>query len=245
MDLGLYGRVLWRFKFIVLTGIVLGAFLAVLSQAKITGHGLRYRKPVLWGSTSTLQLTQRGFPEGRALFPPAVQGKAYPYADTGRFAGLTDLYSQFANSDDVRRLMIREGASRDESLAAAPILPRNPSAPLPVIALTGTGSSPSHALAAVERGRKAFLEFVAAQQRSAQIPEGQRIDIRVLQQATSPVVLTPRKKTLPIVVFLAVLSAAIALSLVLENLRPRVPRLSPIAADDRKSSEAAETRRSA
>src|SRR5581483_3467854 len=226
MDLGLYGRVLWRFKVLVVSGILLAAFLALLSIAKITSHGLQYRKPVIWQSQTTLLLTQRGFPEGRALFPPAQPNKAYPFADTGRFASLTDLYSQFANSDEVRLLMIREGAPKTEAIGAAPVLPTSP------IALFGKGTTADEALDATARGRAAFLQFVRSQQTQARIPAQDRVDIKVLSQATPPVVVLPRKKTLPIVVFIAVLSASIGLAFVLENLRPRMKPLPQVPAED-------------
>ena len=70
-------------------------------------------------------------------------------------------------------------------------------------------------------GRSAFLQYVAAQQRSAAIPENQRIDIQTIQASTVPKVFLPRKKTLPIVILLAVFSATFGLAFVLENLRPR------------------------
>ena len=79
----------------------------VLSVAKVTSDGLEYRKAQTWQAQTTLLLTQPGFPEGRALFPNAeeegVRSK-YSYTDPGRFTSLTALYSQFAQSDEVRAL---------------------------------------------------------------------------------------------------------------------------------------------
>ena len=46
MDLALYGRVLRRFGPLVATGVILAAGLAILSLARVTSHGLSYRKPV-------------------------------------------------------------------------------------------------------------------------------------------------------------------------------------------------------
>ena len=232
MDLALYGRVLWRFKAVVALGLVLAVGLSILATAKITSHGLQYRKPVVWQSSTSLLLTQRGFPEGRALFPPAVPDKQYPYADTGRFASLTELYAQFANSDEVKAIMRKNGASQKETISAAPVLPTSPTALLPVIALYGQGGSAAQAVDATQRGRAAFLEFVHAQQASASIPDNARVDIRVLESVTPAVVIQPRKKTLPIVVFIAVLSAAIGLAFVLENLRPRIHQVPQAETDE-------------
>jgi capsular polysaccharide biosynthesis protein len=241
VDLALYGRVLWRFKFVVALGVILAFALAVLATAKVTSHGLVYRKPVVWQSASTLELTQQtGFPQGRALFPAAVADKPYPYADLGRFASLVELYAHLANSDAVRALMTREGATPQQSLTAAAVVPVTSYSVLPILTLAGLGESPSQAVDAVKRGRKAFLDYVAGQQRAAAIAPKDRVEFHVLQAAAAPTVLTPRKKTLPIVVFIAALSAAIGLAFVLENLRPRV-RSVPVVSQ----AEQAETRRTA
>jgi hypothetical protein len=223
VDIGLYGRVLWRFRFIVACGLILAAALSVFSIAKVTPQGLRYRKPVIWQSQTTMLLTQRGFPEGRALFPPGQQGKPYPFADPNRFSSLTDLYSQLANSDPVKLLMKRKGAPHDETIAASTVQSTtSPGTPLPVIALYGAGFSPAHAVDAVKRGLGAFLTFMADRQQKAGIPDAQRVQLSTLQAATPALAVRPRKKTLPIVIFVAILSAAIALAFILENLRPRI-----------------------
>ena len=111
MDLGLYASVLWRFRWLVFIGTLLAVVLTVLSVAKMTSSGLEYRQPETWQAESQLLLTQPGFPEGRALFPnPETQRSKYSYADAARFASLTALYSQFAQSDEVNALVRSEGA---------------------------------------------------------------------------------------------------------------------------------------
>lgn len=212
MDLGLYGRVLWRFRLLVLVGLVLAVALAVLSVARVTSDGLTWRKQQRWQSSTTLLLTQHGFPWGQISAP----------SDPGRFASLTDLYSQLAGGDEVRALMRAHGAPRSWTLTALPLTPRTPSAVLPLIALSGQAPSSGGAVKAAMAGRRAFLEYVAQQQASAAIPDRQRIDVQVVQNASSPTLIQPRKKTLPIVILLAVLSATVALAFVLENVRPRV-----------------------
>lgn len=224
MDLALYSRVIWRFRKLVFGGVLLAILLAVLSVAKINSSGLVYRKPEIWQSTSTVLLTQHGFPWGRATLPSSEVGAGSEFADPTRFSSLTDLYSQFANSDEVKSILLSEGAKKSWKLLATPVQPVNPSAGLlPVILLAGQAYTPKEAVQATVLGRRAFLQYVAAQQQSAAIPENQRIDIQTIQSATVPKVFLPRKKTLPIVILLAVLSATFGLAFVLENLRPRTP----------------------
>ena len=51
------------------------------------------------------------------------------------------------------------------------------------------------------------MKFVANQQTDAAIPVAQRVQIQVLKSSSLPVVIKPRGKTLPIMVFFAVLTA--------------------------------------
>ena len=227
MDLSLYGRVLWRFRWLVAGGVILAILLAILSVAKISSHGLSYRKHEVWRSSSNVLLAEKGFPWGRTALPATQSGGGF--AGPSWFGGLTDLYAQFANSDQVRLLMLREGAPQTWKLSATPVLPADSSSALPVIQLVGLADSPRGAIQATLVGRAAFLEYVKSQQVLAAIPPNERVDLQVLQNATPPTLVLPRKKTLPIVILLTVLSATVGLAFILENARPGVTPVTTLA----------------
>jgi hypothetical protein len=245
MDLNLYKRVLRRFWWLIVPGVLIAFALAFLSLVRVSPDGIAYRKPALWESQTLLLLTQHGFPWGRTVLPSSDAGSESPYADPSRLSGLTDLYSQFANSDEVRQIMRREGAPKTWKILATPITPTVQGATLPVIALAGRAQSPREAVSAAASGRRAFIEFVARQQQAAEIPRTQRIDIQVLKSPTRPLVVQPRKKTLPIMVFLAVVTAAVGLAFVLDNLRPPVRAVASTADPDEAPATIAKTRRTA
>jgi hypothetical protein len=181
----------------VLAGLTLAATLATLSVARVSSDGLSYRSDEVWKSTTTLLLTRKG----------------NPFAAPTDYSPLTDLYARLANSDAVRRSMLRAGAHKDWKITATPVAPTfNPGAVLPVIELAGEAPKPSEAVKATVLGRQAFLDYIAKQKGSA--------GIEVLQNATRPTLAVPRSKTLPIILFLAVLSATFALAFILENVRP-------------------------
>jgi hypothetical protein len=144
-------------------------------------------------------------------------------------SGLTDLYSQFANSDEVKRIMREDGAPKSWTITAAPVVPTIQGATLPVIALSGRAHSAGDAVSAVEYGKRALIEYVNRQEQLGKIPANQRITLKSMQGATVPVVVQPRKKTLAVVVFLAVAIATFGLAFLLENLRPRVRAVAPAA----------------
>jgi hypothetical protein len=245
MDLTLYGRVLRRFWWLVVPGVVLACTLGMLSFVRVSLDGLAYRQAEVWQSQSHLLLTQPGFPWGRTVLPSGELAARSGYADPYRFSSLTDLYSQFANSDEVRAIMRLRGAPKEWKISAAPVTPTFAGSTLPVIALSGRAHSASEAVAAAASGRRAFIAYVASQQQSAAIPKTQRINIEVLTRSTLPVVIEPRSKTLPIIVFLSVLTAAVGLAFILENLRPRVRAVATAADADQARTSIAGARRTA
>jgi hypothetical protein len=89
------------------------------------------------------------------------------------------------------------------------------------------------------------MEYVESQQQAASIPAAQRISIQVLKRPAPPVIIEPRKKTLPIVIFLAVITAAIGLAFVLENLRPSVHAVASTPDADQARTPIARKRRTA
>jgi len=226
MDLALYGRVLRRFWPLVVTGLVLAVALAALSLVRMTGNGVSYRKPQVWQSQASLLLDSPGFPWGRTLVPGSGTSTPPQYVN---LSGLTDLYSQFANSDEVKRIMREDGAPKSWTITAAPVVPTIQGATLPVIALSGRAHSAGDAVSSVEYGKRALIEYVNRQEQLGKIPANQRITLKSMQGATVPVVVQPRKKTLAVVVFLAVAIATIGLTFILENLRPRVRAVAPAA----------------
>ena len=145
----LYLRVLWRFRFLVLFGVLAGLALALLSFMRVSIDDGRptftYRESEVWESEALLFLTQPGFPWGRSVIeakeegsgaPPAVDPgtatapttvptKTEPeeqrFAEASRFGALAILYSSLATSDPVQDIMLRDGPLEGE-FSAAPVL---------------------------------------------------------------------------------------------------------------------------
>ena len=66
VDFRLYARVIWRFKWVVMLGLIVAVGLAGLSVVKVgKGGKIAYRQAELWASTARLGVTQQGFPWGR------------------------------------------------------------------------------------------------------------------------------------------------------------------------------------
>lgn len=233
MDLQLYFRVLWRFKFIVLLGLLLALALALLSTVRITSDGIKYRDQELWSSSMRLLVTQSGFPEGRlyaqeppqpgedpATTPPIATQSGIPVVDPGRFNNLAILYAELATSDPVRLLMRRDGPVRGQIVATALRDDRSGTL-LPMIDLAAISTSPREAITLALRSADSLNRFIARQQRANDVPAADRVVVQTIVQPKGARLFQPRSKTMPIVVFLVVMFAIVGLAFLLESVRPR------------------------
>ncbi len=235
MDFGLYIRVLWRFKLIVLMGLVLALSLAFLSVVRVSTNGMTYRDAELWSSTTRLSVTQNGFPWGRLYaqgqssgdqLPTPEQEAArlgIPLVDPVRFNTLAVLYAELATSDPVRRLINRGGLVRGQLIATPLVAGGDIKIQLPLIDLTAISTSPLAAVTLAQRGANALATYLSKHQRASNVPTADRVVIEQVVRPSQANIFRPRSKTLPAVIFLAVMLATIGLAFLLENMRPRVP----------------------
>jgi hypothetical protein len=163
MDLHLFARVLWRFRLLAVTGFIAALLLALLSYATI---GLDGGVPTVrgpekeWQSDATLFVTEGGAPWGRSNLESAPAGAdASAFSDPNRFIGLAALYARLADSDEVRRILLREGPIPGE-YSALPVKSSDGSTLLPLIAVLGNGETPDAAIALANRVAKAFQTYL-------------------------------------------------------------------------------------
>lgn len=223
MDLALFFRVVWRFRALVASGLVLALALSFLAFVRVDfgdGFKMSYRQAEQWESLSTLFVTTPDFALG------GLEGTTDSEASTAaadRVTSLASLYMQLATTDPVLRIMARNGPV-DGVLQTFPVTstgdPRGE--PLPMVTLSAVSSSPGRAQALARRHVAAFLEYLRRDQEARGIAPRDRVKVDVVRQPQPAVLMQPRKKTLPVFVFLAVAIAVLGLAFVLENLRPRV-----------------------
>lgn len=221
MDLPLYLRVLWRFKLIVVTGLVLAIGLAFLSVVKVNAAGpkhFQYRQGLLWADDVTLLVAPQGFPWGAQSFGI--------WADPQKYAGLATIYANLATSDEVKQIVLRDGPVdffKEPMLSAVvPYSTNNSSSPpLPLITLEAQAATQQRVQELAKRETKAFLTFLKDRQAANKIPDNKRVMVRVIK-GDQIRLLKKRSKTTPIMIFMLVSMATLGLAFLLENLRPRV-----------------------
>jgi hypothetical protein len=237
VDLELYLRVIWRFRVLVAVGLVLAVVLAVLSTARISfAHGkpeLSYRQSETYEANTILLVTQKGSAWGApatSATGPAGQTGAASLADPSDFSGLATFWAQLVSSDRVQAMIASQlpaSERRKVQVQAAASLP-DPSVyngVLPFIAIQGLAGNPKTAIDASLVGAHVFTRYVATQQAHAGIRPNARVVLSLVQRAAQVKLVVPRKKTVPIAVFLTIMIATLGAAFVLENLRPR-PMLS-------------------
>ena len=230
MELSRHAQVLWRFRVIIVAGVLAGLVLAIGTLFSVSSSGLQWRQALEYKSSSTLFVTQPGFPWGRAYLPTATDGAPATatapdqnFAEPARFAGLASIYSFLVRGDEVRALI--PGHPSDSQIAAEPFVSSTGgnADTLPLIGLVTLGKTPLAAQQLNAESIKALTTYIARQQRASKTANAQRAVIQVLNPPSAGVVAKPRSMTGAIVVFLLCVIGAVALAYIIENLKPRRP----------------------
>lgn len=237
MNLGLYFRVIWRFRLLVVCGVMVASLLSLLSVVRVdvgNGGALTYREQEQWVSYGRLFVTQVGFPWGRTIVTEGSQAEVtidairrkVRLADPGRFSTLAILYAQLADSDAVRAIMLESGPING-TIESAPVLTSTSSNAdaLPLISIAAIADSPATAITLARRKIEALRIYIERQQESTNIPETERVTVSLLKRPQEAELYAGRSMTRAIVTFLTILMGVIGLAFVLENLRPRSPVL--------------------
>ena len=231
MDLQLILRVIWRFRLLVGVGLVLAIALAFLSYYKVTpgaeGGTFTPRETEEWESLSTLFVTSEGFPWGiigqTEPVKPGQPTTTPNLLDPVHLTGLAALYVRLSTSDPVLNQMKREGPL-DGKLSAFPVTSADngPAAELPMVTLSAISATPERAEALAKRHVDSFRAYIESEQKRAGITGKERVVVQIARQPQPATLLVARKKTRPMVVFVAVMIVVLGMAFTLENLRPRV-----------------------
>jgi hypothetical protein len=239
MNLARHAAVLWRFRSVAAAGLLLGFVLAILGSYQVHWNGspsVTPRGSETWSATSSILVTQPGFPEGRVTLPtsqidgvttadgqPAVKSGAAPkdqveFADPGRLASLADLYSTFLTSDEVRaRVPEHPGAGQ---IQASPFSAAAGGQVKPVIQLVTTASSSDGARRLNLHLIGGLRSVLAEQQAANRISTAGRVELKVIDPPT-PTLASGRKHIASILAFLLCLIGTVAVAHLLAAVRDR------------------------
>jgi hypothetical protein len=188
----------------VFVGIVLCVLAALFVYARPGWNGgptMTARTPQVWKASSTLLLTQEGFPSGRAV----DKGNAN---DQSRLSNLAVLYSELAVSDRVRAYAEAHGKLHGDITAepviytigqfATPVV-------LPMVRVSTTAPTAAEALRGSTQVANALQRYVTSGQAAAKIRPTDRVVIQTARSGrlpgSQPFLVSGPSKAVPIVVF--------------------------------------------
>jgi hypothetical protein len=242
MNLARHAAVLWRFRAVTAIGLCLGILLAIAASYRVSLDGglkLVERGTYTYSSESRLLVTQPGFPDGRVVLPTApdpesktadldVDPNRLEFADPNRFAYLTDVYTKLILSDEVRRHI--PGRPSETQIDASPLAAVSGTPVLPIIELKVTADSAGGATALNANTAAALRRVIEDRQAENGIMPAQSIRIETLEAPSPAVLAAGPSRTASVLALLLCVIGTIALTHLLESLRPRHPADHPDAA---------------
>lgn len=234
MNLARHLAVITRFKKIVAVGLLFAVALAVLAAYKVGPDGLERRGSTTYSSSSSIFVTQAGFPWGRITLPlddaaaaggttttPSDDPNKRPFASPGRFTDQAILYSVITASDQIRETLPGP-PSPDQVKAIAFDYTGNGSAFQPIIEVTTTEDTAAGAQKLNQQVIDALRGWLTTEQAEAKIAENDRVELSVLNKPSAGVMIDGPTMTPSLLAFFLVCVATLALVHILEAIRPRV-----------------------
>ncbi|MTD15838.1 hypothetical protein GIS00_18035 [Nakamurella sp. YIM 132087] len=230
MDIALYGRALWTYKWLLVVGVVVAAAAAFLVGFKIQDGKVVSRSEGLYTASTYVLI---GGNNGQ-LFLNQVPGEAVPDGSSAPrdvdLAGLAPTYAYYVSSDVIRKAVEDQVGAFGEDEALTAIARTNmPGSPddtggrfsLPVLSIIGQAPTAARAQDISRAANEAFQTFVAQQQDQNGTPAEQRTTLVTLNQNEAQPVETSNPLLGVVVTGIGVLAAFIALIFVLFNVRTR------------------------
>ena len=206
MNLVHVGQVLSRHRGLIIAGIIVSILAALFVYGRPGWDGkpsLTPRTPEEWRASSTLFLTQEGFPAGRAVSSPTDPGD-----DQSRFQSLAVLYAELATSDPVKALA-EKGGKVDGEIVAEPVIYTigqfATPVVLPMVRISVTADTGPGAVQDAARVSRALQGYVTSGQVGAKIRPKERVLIKVSRTASDPLLIAGPSKAVPIVIFVLLL----------------------------------------
>ncbi len=227
MDIPLFFAVLRRFKWMVIGGLVLAIPLAALSY--VAGS-------VTYESQAEALITQQSFPYGRAAVPGGA-ASGIQIGNSAVLAGLSPVYAQIANSNQIVG-SVRKQARVPGTVTASEVSDLASGANLPFVQLVSTSPTAAGAVTLTQTEFNLLSQYITRQQATAGISPSDRVQLVLIQTGNPPKLASGHSSSVPMLVVVAVLAAAIAIALIREKADPRtaaalgrVPAAQPAVAD--------------
>lgn len=217
MDLRLFWGVIKRYRRVAIGGTLVALVLATLTYGTpglVNGTPtIVPRTPAAYESRAELIITQYNGVYGRADARTLATGAP------SFLSSLSPVYAGLANGSVVQAAV---RASRiPGTIAATEGVDPNTGDYTPFLNITTSGPTPVDAERLMRIGITAFDKYIAQMENSSAVPQSARVDLQVVRSGFPAVLASGHKVTLPLLVFVVVIAALIALMFSLENKDPQ------------------------
>jgi hypothetical protein len=225
--------VFWRHRRLLGIAAFLGLVLAFVAAFKVPE--MKRRGETVYSSTSTIMVTQAGFPWGRVVLPGSADvpgatdapttgdsssksDNQIDFADPGRFSNLATVYSILAHSDEIR-LRLKQKVTPEQITAAPLDVNGRGDQFLPMIDITTTDKTAAAAFDLNSATIKALNNYLVEQMDSNDVPRRQRVELTTINKPTPPILVEGPSFAPPMLAFLLAIIAGISVCYILENFK--------------------------
>lgn len=230
MDVALYGRALWTYKWLALAGVVVAAAAALLSGYRLSGGAIESRATTSYTASTTVLLTSNDSSVFSAESPVQALPAGQLAPQRHDLAATAVIYAYLVSGDKIRSETAGRigGFASGEALTALQRTTQPPASEasagrmsLPIVSVVGTAATAGRA-EQISRTATAMLEtYVAGQQDTAKVPAAQRVVLATLNTGSAVAAAGSNPLLGVVVVGAGVLAAFVALIFVLYNIRMR------------------------
>ena len=234
MELERHLGVFWRHRRLLAITVLLGFSLAFVAAFKVPA--MKRRGDTVYSSTSTVMLTQPGFPWGRVVLPgtaavtdstdtPTAGDKStstndnkIDFGDPSRFSNLATVYTILVQSDAIRSRLKQK--LKPEQITAAPLdVNGRGDQFLPMVNITTTDKTSGAAYDLNSKTIKALDDYLNEEMDAGDVPRRQRVELQTINKPSAPLMVDGPSFAPPMMAFLLVIIAGISICYILENFK--------------------------
>ena len=187
--------------------------------------GIVARGTESWESQTELIITQGSDPYGRAAQQytggsPKTGTPAVPVGEQAYMASLAPIYAAVANGNAIHDEILKSDPV-DGAFNATAVVDSVTDAALPFVQFTATGQTSTSVVRLAQKAALVLQTYVANEEKAAGIAPSDRVVLQLIENGDQATLVKGHSKSVPLLVFVAILGAAVALAFVKENADPR------------------------
>jgi capsular polysaccharide biosynthesis protein len=228
MDVPLYLRVLWSYKWLLLVGVIVAAFVGGIVGYSYVDGQLQPRAVQTYRASTTVLVGSPQQPLYQSVIPGAPVQEGVTPTVTRDLVSTTVVYAYIVSGSEIRtQVEAVVGPLADDEQVTAVRRTTQPAGDesfpgrltLPILDIVGSAHSPARAEEISRAANTVFQNYVKAEQDATALPEAERVQLQTLRESEATEVEGSNPLIPVILTAFGVLLLVIALIFVLYNIR--------------------------